>query len=359
MKKLAFIRVGALGDVLVSLAALEVVCEENPDHETWVIGLPVFREVLFPSAWPRVARFIETDKKARFAREFKAENGRWVEVKKTRSLKEALAECHTSIDLRIESNRFGLLAFRAGVIKRYGCCPWYLGWLYTHWSPWLGMTPIIHERDRMLRVLEAREHTPWFFKTCQGNRKALREEQSHGNHKRNKFLVEQPGQAPSSLAYRYFKKGLPPIKTDNEIRPFEIHGKYPGYLLINPTASDRLKAWPAEKFKTFIRAIEGFAEKNRLSLVVTGAPSETSWLLETVAEENIVQPPGISELVDLVAGASMLVANTSSVQFIANCMKVPAFVFMGRTYPARWGPLGSKDSFIYGKIPANFKGTIY
>jgi ADP-heptose:LPS heptosyltransferase len=125
-------------------------------------------------------------------------------------------------------------------------------------------------------------------------------------------------------------------------------------LLVNPTSSRREKAWPSQKFHELIKSLKASPNLRDVEVKVLGAPSETDWLNEVARGEfSIVQPANIGELFRTVAQASMLVTNTSSVQFIAASVATPVVTLMGRARPEIWGPLGPKDLIVRGSEPAD------
>jgi ADP-heptose:LPS heptosyltransferase len=204
----------------------------------------------------------------------------------------------------------------ARVPRRHGSAPAPWSWLlYTHRAPWLGKDPLIHERDRMLQVIEAPDRIG-----------AMAREWTKGT-------------------------GLPRLRASEPTRAEKLAGASFGkYWLINPTASRREKAWPAARFRELFSRLKPRLEEQSMELRLIGAPMETEWLRECLPEgldpaRFIVQPARILDLMDALSGAKLLVTNTSSAQFLCPGLGVRTLTLMGCADPRIWGPLGS-DALI-------------
>ena len=92
---------------------------------------------------------------------------------------------------------------------------------------------------------------------------------------------------------------------------------------------------------------------SNIELLVIGSPAETEWLKQVAGQETpIVQPKNLRTLIDVIGEAQAVITNTSSLQFFANSMGAPTVTLMGRTFPARWGPLAPTDLTICGDLPS-------
>jgi ADP-heptose:LPS heptosyltransferase len=360
VSQVAWLRVGALGDLLVSLACLRETLEKFPHAKVWVVGPKLWLELIQPTLWPRVNGIITLNKNKGLLHELK--DGKWVPVGEAQPLKSFFTKCQAYVNLRVESYRYAWPAFFAGVKYRFGTCPPSMKWLYSYWSPWLGKDPIIHERDRMLEILEAPKTKLFSIQTTKSNRALLKEKQTGSQEKKpDKYQVFQPNQDAKSLTAKWRDKALPQIVLANPQKLRERFGLKPNeYWLVNPTSSRWEKAWSPKKFREFSLWASESAKRNNKQLIVVGSPSETEWLQSVAGSDvRIVQPQSLQDLSNLVCLAELLVTNTSSVQYIAACTKTPTLTLMGRTFPARWGPLGSKDRFVAGHIPKDFSGNIF
>lgn len=322
--KVAVIHRGAWGDLYISLAALKEAELAHPGAPFVVIGSSKWLEILSPEDWPTLKEICVS------------ENGRtgvvydWSRSLKCWQPKSAVgmrayfSDVGVSFNLRTESLRYAWAPLLAGVPIRHGSAPSPLGWfIYTHRAPWLGKDPLLHERDRLLQVVEAPDRI-------------------------------------GVLRQRWIETtGLPQVKKPDQQTAERLARAPRGkYILFNPTSSRREKAWPAERFRALLVAITPKLAAHGIVARVIGAPNETVWLQEVVSAEGdqlkntVVQPANIRELADVVAGAIMLVTNTSSMQFLANGYDVPVLTLMGRGQPEIWGPLGKNDRVIRGQIDA-------
>lgn len=338
VKQVCFIRLGAIGDLFVATAALEEILQRFPKAHVWVAGHPFWMQVLIPSKWTRVNGVIPLESKTTLGQLHLPDlkNETWVPVGEPKFLYQHLKRCQASVNLRYQSLRYAWPSLRAGVPIRLGSCPWPYKWVYTHWAPYLGKDPIIHERDQLLRISRAEPVKIWPLGLTSRNRKSLN---------RNKNLVLQPG--PD------FARGLPQLKTPDSQKASELTGiSAKTYVLVNPTASRREKAWPPQKYRELCQRLLPHLKRRGFELLVIGAPHESEWLHEVAAQDlRVVQPANIRELMDVVGCARALITNASSLQFCANALRTPTMTLMGRTFPARWGPLSSQDLVVCGKIP--------
>lgn len=355
VQQVCFIRIGAVGDLLVATAALEETLQRFPNAKVWVAGPELWKSLLFPSRWPRINGIITVDKKG---------HGRlclpnlqtetWDPQSETQPIQKFLQQCQASVNLRPESLRYAWPAFFARVPIRIGTCWWGLKWLFTHWSPWVGKDPIIHERDRMLRIVTATKRSFLPLGFTKANRKNMIQEQTllTGNSKAEKYAVIQPGQSKETAVFRWRDKVLPQLKNVDKSVALKLT-QTENYVLINPTASRIEKAWPAEKFRQFALSLQPWLRERGYQLFIIGSPTETEWL-KKVAGENIpiIQPVNLRILMDVVGPAKAVLTNTSSLQFFANSLGAPTVTLMGRTFPARWGPLAPTDLTICGELPS-------
>ena len=355
VQQVCFIRIGAVGDLLVATAALEETLQRFPNSHVWVAGPALWKSLLLPSRWPRINGIIDIDKKG-FGRLCvpNLQNETWEPQGEGQYLQKFLTECDASVNLRPESLRLAWPAFFARVPIRIGTCWWGTKWLFTHWSPWVGKDPIIHERDRMLRIATATQQPFFPLGFTRGNRQRMIQEQTQqtGKEKAERYMVIQPGQAKDTPAYQWRNKVLPQLKVvDKTVAQDLTHTE--NYVLINPTASRIEKAWPAEKFRELALNLQPWLRERGHQLFIIGSPTETEWLKKVAGPEiPIVQPANLRILMDVVGPAKAVLTNTSSLQFIANSLRAPTVTLMGRTFPARWGPLAPTDLTICGKLPS-------
>jgi len=313
--RVTWIRVGALGDLLVSLQALETSLNRFPNADFWIMGSSLWIEILDPEHWPRIDGIFvsENGKTGQF---YEPLGRQWVLKNPFVSALEFYRQTDVTVNLRIESYRFAWGPFKSLVPTRIGSCPRHMKWLYTHYFPWLGKEPSLHERD-------------WYDGVAKANQGMKKEDIPLGHLSRT---------------------GLPKLRNVDPERSELLWGlKHKKFIIVNPTASRVEKAWPKEQFRKLV---------GELSLdhqvIVVGAPHETEWLRYVANEKaRIIQPVQLRDLFDLVGAAEFAVCNTSSLQFVAAAQGTKCFVLMGLASPLRWGPLGPEDQVIEAPIKPN------
>ena len=280
------------------------------------MGSKLWLEILDPALWGRISS-IFVDQNSKFL-EYKNSGHEWAPAVSISS-RDLYRSYSTTINLRYESFRYAWGPWWNDVPTRIGTCAWPLGFLYTHRAPWIGQDPLMHERERNFQVMSA---YPVF----------------------------------KGAELHWQTKTLPRLKIlgEESVRNLQSKGLRPGkYVLINPTASRRFKAWPAEQFS---KLVQNLLAKN-ISVRVIGTPSETEWLREVCGDETLwLQPKSIFELMDYVAHARLLVANASSMHFIAASFQTPCLVLMGAAKPEVWAPLGDKSFYLKGQTSSGKKG---
>jgi hypothetical protein len=63
VQRVGWIRMGALGDLLVGLASLREVIDQWPDAKVSVIGPKLWLEILEPGFWPQIDRVVVIERK--------------------------------------------------------------------------------------------------------------------------------------------------------------------------------------------------------------------------------------------------------------------------------------------------------
>lgn len=331
MQRVGWIRMGALGDLLVGLASLREVIDRWPQAKVSVIGPKLWLEILEPGYWPQIDQIVVIERKKPGAAVYRLELGshrKWSQISNADwTLRAEMASGYSVIfNTRVDSPREAFPAFWARVPERWGTAQGLGKFIYNRRASHYGKDPLIHERDVPL---------------------LLQEEAEVHSRLRNLNSMEKR-QENSELIAKWRKVGLPCPRQVSK----DLSGKK--LLLVNPTSSRREKAWPSEKFHELILELRKNSIFQDVDIQVIGSPSETAWLQEVARDQfPILQPSGIGDLFRAVARASVLVTNTSSVQFIAAATGTPALTLMGRARPEIWGPLGPRDAIVRGQEPAN------
>lgn len=350
-----------MGDLLVATAALKELCEQFPKAQITVAGPKTWMQILWPSLWPQVSEIFVLEKNSVkgtlfFANkhlqddlDFSFPHDLWKTSDKPATatsneilIQDYLQDCDLFVNLRVESLRYAWPGRRAKY--RLGTCPWPCKFLYTHWSPWLARDPIIHERDRMLEILEAPLTKIFPLGFSVENKQRLRFKQTgERGQKADKMSAIQKKAVTNSLIKKWASRSLPSLMPPPKDQRKNI-------ILINPTASRWEKAWPKEKFRAL--ALDLKKSLPQFEIQIIGAPNETDWLKAVAGNDfTIVQPGNFWLLQKELYLSRALITNTSSMQFFANACGLPTATLMGRTFPARWGPLGARDLILCGNLP--------
>ncbi|APJ04327.1 glycosyltransferase family 9 protein [Silvanigrella aquatica] len=308
--RIAIYHTGALGDLLVATAALFELCQLFSNSSVTVIGSGLWKEILNPLQWPQINSILEIkDKNFSKLKLWKAniDYNTWNEIPfSAPSFNLFLKDFHITIDFRSESLRFALKSFFSKIPMRVGAHKKNTAKiLFTHFST-RDKSKEIHERDRYLDIIAPLNYN------------YIRERKEY-----------------------WKKKGLPPLKWfPHDYKQSFYKNQNKKVILINPTASIREKAWASKNFREL-----AFKLKNEMTEVkIIGSPFETEWLKEVAKNDfPILQPQNILSLVDEVKLSSLLITNTSSMQFIAAGTHTPTLTLMGIASPERWGALGEKS----------------
>jgi ADP-heptose:LPS heptosyltransferase len=337
VQRVGWIRMGALGDLLVGLASLREVVDHWPQAKISVIGPKLWLEILEPGFWPEIDRIVVVERKKtgssvyqRIARDPGGRVQNWeLAPPGNWTLRQEIDSGYDVVfNTRVDSPREAFPAFWARVPERWGSASGLARFVYTHRGTHYGKDPLLHERDVPL----------------------LLQDEITDRLRLSAFSTLQSRIENSPRIAKWRKKGLPcprdVIKSDGS----------PSTLLVNPTSSRREKAWPSQKFYELLQSLKALPEFRGVDMKVLGAPSETDWLNEVSRGEfSIVQPPNIGDLFNTVARASFMLTNTSSVQFIAAATATPVVTLMGRARPEIWGPLGPQDLVIRGTEPTDIE----
>lgn len=332
VKKVGWIRVGALGDLLVGTVNLADTHMVFPNAEVTVIGDKIWTEILSPEQWPRIASIIVLENRGALKGiEYKPHGDGWKPMGEPLPLSHFYKNFGATVNTRYESLRYAWGPWACGVKIRYGMSEPYLKWVYTHWSPSLGKDPVIHERDLATFILRAATRVgkfPNFFSP------------NHNEARRIMNIMIEDG----DLKPGWEATALPRLRKEIPIVDSSNRG---AYWIVNPTASRKEKAWSPKKFRELILILKVKLEPKNIKIIVVGSPKESAWLKEVAAEDfKIVQPQSISELIHLVGEARVVISNTSSMQFIAAATNTRVVTLMGHANPQVWGPLGPHDIYL-------------
>jgi heptosyltransferase-2 len=186
-------------------------------------------------------------------------------------------------------------------------------------------------------------------------------------HKRGNYTHLMYFNARSPIRYIYLQLGrmigcepvepdrLGPIRVDAEdgrevaARLSDAGVEGLPYIVVNANASDLLieRRWPAERF---VKLIEGLLARDRLAVVLTGAPAERPYVSELagrVRDEtgrlvNLAGELSLGGLFALLEGARCVVTNDTGPMHMAWALGAPMVALFGPGDPAHYGPTGDR-----------------
>ena len=121
------------------------------------------------------------------------------------------------------------------------------------------------------------------------------------------------------------------------------------YAVLLPGTNWPTKRWPVERFAALAWALR---ERLGLESVVAGGAGDIA-LGERIGVLNLAGKTSLRELVALLEGAQLVVANDSGPMHIAAALGRPLVAVFGPTNPLRTGPYGRMDSVVRLDMPCS------
>jgi ADP-heptose:LPS heptosyltransferase len=124
---------------------------------------------------------------------------------------------------------------------------------------------------------------------------------------------------------------------------FMLDGRVPGAggdVVVHPGAAYGAKRWPAERFALVAARLADEGHR----VVVTGSGPEVSLAHDVArrgglpAERVLAGRTDIAGLMDVVAGAALVVCGDTGIAHLATALGTPSVVLFGPEPPDRWGP---------------------
>ncbi len=119
--------------------------------------------------------------------------------------------------------------------------------------------------------------------------------------------------------------GIPCDPDDLHLPPLPRHD----HIVVHPGASHGARRWPADRFAAVVRALGP-------DVVVTGSPAEERLVREVARGRT--RTGDLAGLLDLVAGARLVICGDTGVAHVATAYRTPSVVLFGPVSPAEWGP---------------------
>lgn len=179
-----------------------------------------------------------------------------------------------------------------------------------------------------------------------------------GRHEVESFCaaLEDAGVFPKGSDFR---RSLTFWKTENDNWP-TASGRY---FLLQPGAVWEYKRWPERSYAALIDLLASHYPAHSFVLAgsleekcVCSRVREMTGLAARERVWNLAGKTSIAELVDIVSGADMVIANDSGVAHIAGATGARTVVFFGPSSPERFKPLSARQSNVkvfHHKLPCN------
>jgi heptosyltransferase-3 len=142
--------------------------------------------------------------------------------------------------------------------------------------------------------------------------------------------VQRPVHTAEHLASAMFWLGVP----QTDIPRAKLTGIAPSksnYAVIHPFASAPEKAWPVDRFLE----VGDHLQKNGLAPVIVAGPADDA---SPFARYEVLPNAPLTEVKNLMAGASLFIGNDSGPAHIAAAFGVPVVVIFGPSNPVTWAP---------------------
>jgi len=123
-----------------------------------------------------------------------------------------------------------------------------------------------------------------------------------------------------------------------------------GYAVLLPGTNWPTKRWPAGHFAALVPILR---ERFHLPTIVAGSPSEVELCSQIPAELDLTGKTTLRQLVALLEGAALVIANDSGPMHIAAALGRPLVTLFGPTNPTRTGPYDRPETVLRLDIPCS------
>ncbi len=135
------------------------------------------------------------------------------------------------------------------------------------------------------------------------------------------------------------------VDNDNELKYFGKHINKEGYILIHPFAGWKAKEWNFNNFVNLYCLISD-THKCKFILPENRIDEEKQSLLKS-KDINVIISNQISDMIDVIKGASIVIGCDSGAVYIASLLGIPTFTIYGPTNPRFSLPYGEHHEYIF------------
>lgn len=122
------------------------------------------------------------------------------------------------------------------------------------------------------------------------------------------------------------------------------------YAVLMPGTNWVTKRWPAEYFEALVGPLR---ERLGLASLLAGGPDAVELSAKIPSAVSLAGRTSLPQLVAVLEGASLVIANDSGPMHIAAALGRPLVTMFGPTNPARTGPYGRPDGMVRVEIPCS------
>jgi heptosyltransferase I len=119
------------------------------------------------------------------------------------------------------------------------------------------------------------------------------------------------------------------------------------YAVLMPGANWLTKRWPAERFASMVEPLK---QRFGLACVIAGGADAAELAVKIPGALNLAGKTNLPQLVALLEGADLVIANDSGPMHIAAALNRPLVAIFGPTNPVRTGPFGRMDCVVRANV---------
>lgn len=299
-KRIVFIRLRSLGDLVLMTPAFEAV-KRQPGMQTAIVVEEHFKSIFENNPW--VDQIISVRRKASILEKISVIR----EIRKFNP--DAVINLHGGTTSSLFA-AFSGAALRVGYVKSR------MDWIYN------------------LKVPESR--------------RIWEKDAVHTTEHQFSPLIALGFEPPSKLEPRIFVNARDLDWAQTTLKYFEVGSDF---YLLHPAAAFKTKQWPAENFANLIKrmSVDGF------QVVITGGPGEHD-LCKKVAkfsgQDPVVIPPmPLDRFAAIASLCTIYIGNDTGTTHIAAALARPIVVIFGSSDSTVWYPWGVKHRLIRSNLP--------
>ena len=298
IRKILILKWGALGDVIASTPAINIILKRYPESRIDIVADSLFKEI-FPSGETFYTKFYDI-------RSNKIEL-----IKKIRKEKYDLV-----INLKWTSEGAAWITYLSGARYRAGSGPQNHRFAYNIKSNY------IHGRCHEII--------------------------------RNTSIVEGIGIVGEKIEFITYFDEKSNHKTDDYFNLNNLSGNF--ILGVHPGASKNSKSWLTDRFIAVLNEIKSKFNIKILIFYGKNDKNKAGEIVNKISNQNVLLGPETSTIRELVAGinrCNLFFCNNSGPMNLSVALGVPTIALLGSTHPLDWGPFGDKNISIKSTVFLN------